>query len=114
MHFKKHLPNSLTIKMQKDIIEESFLKLKNYCEEEDFKGWDPYDGLNSKVFKSLQLDKVRFFRLAWIQLFKRNPLNLRSFLGVPKEYNPKGLGLFLTGYTNLYKIDNSKEVFRPD
>ena len=41
-------------------IEESFLKLKGYCEAENYKGWDPYDGLNSKVFKTLQMDKVKF------------------------------------------------------
>ena len=29
----------------------SFLALKDYCESEKFKGWDPYDGLNSKLFQ---------------------------------------------------------------
>ena len=86
-----------------------FEKLKKYCENENFKGWDPYDGLNSKVFKFLQLDKIQFFRLAWIQLFKRNPINLRKLLLVDKEYNPKGLGLFLTGYCNLYKAESKQE-----
>lgn len=88
----------------------SFNTLKKYCEENDFEGWDPYDGLNSKVFKALKLDKIRFFRLAWIQLFKRNPINLRQLMAVPKEHNPKGLGLFLTGYCNLYKVD-PKEAY---
>lgn len=95
--------------MQYEDILMSFEKLKIYCEAEGFKGWDPYDGLNSKVFKALQMDKVPFFRLAWIQLFKRNPLNLRTMMMVPKEYNPKGLGLFLTGYCNLYKADPKAE-----
>jgi rhamnogalacturonyl hydrolase YesR len=90
----------------------SFTKLKKYCEDENFKGWDPYDGLNSKVFKALRLDKVQFFRLAWIQLFKRNPLNLRNLMLVPKEYNPKGLGLFLTGYCNLYEIEPKEEYLK--
>lgn len=94
--------------MNKDIIK-SFNLLKNYCEEENFKGWDPYDGLNSKVFKALQMDKVQFFRLAWIQLFKRNPINLRQLMAIPKEDNPKGLGLFLTAYCNLYKIEEKEE-----
>lgn len=90
-------------------INSSFIKLKEYCENEQFRGWDPYDGLNSKVFQVLQLNKVQFFRLAWIQLFKRNPVNLRTLFAVPKEYNPKGLGLFLTGYCNLYKVDPKEE-----
>lgn len=91
--------------MMNKVLSNSFQKLKHYCEIEGFKGWDPYDGLNSKVFKALHMDKVPFFRLAWIQLFKRNPLNLRTMMMVPKEYNPKGLGLFLTGYCNLYQAD---------
>ncbi len=80
-----------------------------FCESQNFKGWDPYDGLNSKVFKILQMHRVRLFRLAWIQLFKLNPFNLRKLLLVPKEYNPKGLGLFLTGYCNLHKANPKKE-----
>ena len=97
--------------MNKKIIN-SFDKLKNYCESENFKGWDPYDGLNSKVFKFFKMDKVPFFRLAWIQLFKRNPINLRKMMLVPKEHNPKGLGLFLTGYCNLYNKEAKKEYLK--
>ena len=73
--------------------------LLDYCESQEFKGWDPYDGLNSKVFKGLGLNKIAFFRLAWIQLFKRNPINLRRPLLVSKGYNPKGIGLFLSAYS---------------
>lgn len=87
----------------------SFKKLKEYCEKENFKGWDPYDGLNSWVIQKTPLGKSRFFRLAWIQLFKRNPINLRHVFGVKKDYNPKGLGLFITGYCNLYKVNPRKE-----
>ena len=89
--------------MDKLFFENSFLKLKEYCEEEGFKGWDPYDGLNSKVIKTLRLDRIRFIRLVWIQLFKRSPINLRKLFLVPKGYNAKGIGLFLTSYCNLYR-----------
>lgn len=86
-----------------DIVS-SFNRLKDYCEQEDFRGWDPYDGLNSTVFRSLPyISGKRWPRLAWIQLMKRSPFNLRPIMGVKKEHNPKGLGLFLAGYCNLYK-----------
>lgn len=94
--------------MNKSIVD-SFVRLKQYCESEDFKGWDPYDGLNSKIFQALQLNKVKFFRLAWIQFFKRSPLNFRKLMFVEKGYNPKGLGLFLTAYCNLYKVDKKDD-----
>lgn len=90
---------------------ESFNKLKDFCEEENFKGWDPFDGLNSEVFQELPLIKnSRFFRLAWIQLLKRSPINTRKLVKVKKTHNPKGLALFLIGYCNLYK-QNPKEEY---
>lgn len=85
---------------------QSLDKLMAYCEKEGFKGYDPYDGLNSKLFQSLPiLPKKRFPRLAWIQLFKRLPVNLRPLVGISKGYNPKGLALFLSGYTNLARTE---------
>jgi hypothetical protein len=91
-------------------IYSSFLKLKSYCEKEQFKGWDPYDGLNSKAFKALPFKHWDLARLAWIQGFKRSPINFRKLLGVPKEYNAKGIGLFLNGYCNLYRIAEKGDV----
>lgn len=91
-------------------INKSFKKLKTYCERENFKGWDPYDGLNCWVINKTPIGRSHFFRLAWIQLFKRNPLNLRTLFKIKKDYNPKGLGLFLTGYCNLYKKEK-KETY---
>lgn len=89
-------------------ITASFERLKAYCEREDFRGWDPYDGLNSKLFNRLPfIPRQRWPRLAWIQLMKRSPINLRRIMGVPKEHNAKGLALFLTGYCNLYQVKAS-------
>lgn len=90
-------------------IRERFDLLKRYCEQNDYKGWDPYDGLTSGFFRSLPLIRDnRFLRLAWIQFFKRSPVNFRNLLAVPKKHNAKGLALFLTGYCNLYKTDADK------
>jgi rhamnogalacturonyl hydrolase YesR len=83
---------------------ESFDRLKRYCEKENYKGWDPFDGLSARLFQAIPVMRNnRYARLAWIQFFKRSPVNLRMLAGVPKDYNAKGLGLFLTGYCNLYR-----------
>lgn len=93
----------------------SFLILKKYCEREDYKGWDPYDGLNSKVFKAIPgLKKSALCRLVMIQAFKRFPFNLRRVALVPKEYNAKGIGLFLSGYCNLYRAVELKPELEKD
>ena len=89
--------------------------LRAYCEAQHFKGWDPYDGLNSKVFQALPfLKKSVFVRLAVIQGFKRSPINLRPIAMVPKGYNTKGLALFLHGYCNLYRFQKISGKFRED
>ena len=90
---------------------DSFIRLKSYCETEDYKGWDPYDGLKSKVANTLlPLKHSAILRLCIIQGFKRCPVNLRRIAMVPKEHNAKGIGLFLQGYCNLYKVIEKKGV----
>ena len=89
----------------RDKVINSLITLKNYCENHEFRGWDPYDGLNSKLFQAMPfLKKSAICRLVVIQGFKRFPINLRRLAFVPKEYNAKGIGLFLSGYCNLYQI----------
>ncbi len=85
-------------------------RLQAYCEAENFKGYDPYDGLNSRFFQAIPLLSThRISRLAWIQFFKRSPLNLRSATGIKKDYNPKAMGLFLSSYCNLYHAEAKQE-----
>ena len=91
-------------------IKQNYNALKNYCEQEEFKGWDPFDGLNSKFFDVVPfLKKNKIFKLLWIQFFKRSPINFRKLAGVNKEYNPKGLALFLSAYCLRYKLSPTKD-----
>lgn len=86
-------------------VKKSLDHLIRYCTKEEFKGYDPYDGLTSTFFQALPfVNRSRLLRLIWIQFFKRSPLNLRPLCGIKKDYNPKALGLFLSGYCSLYKI----------
>lgn len=87
----------------KSKFKNSFQKLKSYCEAEGFKGWDPYDGMNSKIFQALPLKHWDLARLAWIQGFKRSPINFRKLFLVPKQHNSKGVALFLLGYCKLHE-----------
>jgi len=89
-------------------IESHITKLRNYIESEGFKGYDPYDALNSPILKAISFKK-KYLKIAFIQTLKKFPFNLRPFLGIMKGYNPKGLGLFLWGYAKLYKAEKRQE-----
>lgn len=90
-------------------FESAFKNLFKYVEDAQFKGWDPYDGLNSKLFQATPLKNWSLARLIWIQLFKLNPYNLREFVGIKKDFNPKGLALFISGYCNLQLVNSGKD-----
>ena len=83
------------------------LNLVDYVENEKYSGYDPYDGLNSKLYNYLPL-KSKYIKIAWIQFFKLFPINLRKVFLIDKGINPKGLGLFLSSYVNLHKKDGNK------
>lgn len=71
-------------------------RLLQYCEANDFAGYDPYDALNSRLFEALPVLNSRFPRLILTQALKRSPINVRRWLLVPKTQNPKALAIFLT------------------
>ncbi len=72
--------------------EASLRKLLIFCRDEGWRGYDPYDGLNSPLAQS-SLFQNRLARTALIQLHKRSPINLRPLFGIKKSLNPKGLAL---------------------
>jgi hypothetical protein len=82
--------------------------LRYFIEGQDYAGFDPYDALNSPVARALSFNR-KYGRIAWIQLLRRLPINLRPLLLIPKGHNPKGLGLFLGGYAKLYRTEPRPE-----
>ncbi|MDN3404861.1 aspartate-semialdehyde dehydrogenase [Pseudoalteromonas sp. APC 3218] len=86
------------------------------AQKNDYAGQDPFDGLNSSLFKLAPSLKNGLFGLVWIQLHKRLAINIRPLLGVPKMRNPKGIGLFILGLLEDYKStgqnDHLKEAIK--
>ena len=80
------------------------LKLLDYCRANDWAGYDPYDALNSGIFKALPFLNFRIPRLVLTQALKRSPINIRPLALVPKTQNPKAIGLFLSAFVNLSKV----------
>jgi len=83
----------------------NIIQLEKYIFEQEYKGYDPYDTLNSWVpFKILG----KWPSAIAIQIQKRNPYNIRPLLGIKKQYNPKAMGLFLQAYSILYQKDKDE------
>jgi hypothetical protein len=89
-------------------LPESLLRLKDYIEEERFRGYDPYDALNSPLLRGVSFNN-KLLRILFIQALKKFPFNLRPILGIQKDFNPKGIGLFLWGYAKLQVSEPSYE-----
>lgn len=83
------------------MYEQEFDRLLDYCKEEEWQGYDPYDGLNSSLYPLMPDSK--FLRIALIQLVKRSPVNFRSIFGIKKGENPKGLALFVRALLSAYQ-----------
>ncbi len=69
------------------LINDSLLAALKWVENQNFKGYDPYDGPNSQVLNNL-IPKYGLPRFYVLQIFKHLPLNLRSQFLIKKGYNP--------------------------
>jgi hypothetical protein len=79
------------------------LQLLSYCKANNWEGHDPYDALNSEVFKAMPLLNSRIPRLVLTQALKRSPINIRALMRVPKTQNAKAMALFLSALLQLSK-----------
>lgn len=68
-----------------------------------FAGDDPFDGLNATLFRLAPSLQDSVLGLAWTQVCKRSAINFRRLTGVPKQRNPKGVALFISGMLLAYQ-----------
>jgi hypothetical protein len=84
-------------------FERVYESLRAWCRGRAYAGADPFDALNSRVFQATPLRRSRLARLAWTQLFKRSPVNLRALALVPAGRNAKGTALFALAALSRYR-----------
>jgi len=87
-----------------ELCKRAMLSLLNYCETNDWAGYEPYDASNSKIFTALPFLNTRLPRLILTQALKRSPVNIRPFLLIEKAQNPKALAIFLMAFLKFPKI----------
>lgn len=92
------------------------VKLAAWCRARDFAGHDPYDALNSRLFRATPFYRSRLARLAWTQVLKRSPIDFRKLALVPAGHNSKGLALFalaaLARFRHTREQDAEREARR--
>jgi len=100
--------------MADSTVHDEFTQLFAWCRTHNFAGHDPFDALNSRLFQATPLKQSREARLAWTQLVKRSPINLRGVGLVPAGRNSKGIALFalaaLANYRNSKTSEAEKEA----
>ena len=74
--------------------------IRRWGEERDWRGYDPYDALNSPFTPALTFGTALGRRLL-TQIVKRSPINLRPALRVRPNWNAKAIGLVASGYARL-------------
>jgi hypothetical protein len=87
-------------------------KLLYSTQADHFAGYDPFDSLNSTLLQATPLYRNEWVRLAWLQLGKRSPINLRPLLRIPKKRNPKGVGLFISGLLQDFRRTGAAEYLQ--
>lgn len=76
-------------------------RIRAWGEAREWRGYDPYDGLNSPAAGLLSLG-TPFGRRLLTQVVKQSPLNLRPVLRIKPELNAKAIALVASAYARLF------------
>lgn len=94
---------------KKDILNAA-KKVEKWVEDQNYKGYEPFDGLSSRfrplTFGSLLLDRIL------LQLIRQSPINLRPLLGVKPLDSTIGRGYMAWGYCHMYKATQDPDYER--
>ena len=81
-----------------DPLVDAIARIRGWGEARAWRGYDPYDGLNSPLAR---LVPGVLPRRAFTQAVKLSPVNLRPLLGIRPAYNQKAIGLVASAYARL-------------
>jgi polysaccharide biosynthesis protein VpsJ len=81
---------------------ESIERLVGWLEDNDYRGYDTFDGLSAKFVRPFTFE-TKFLRQVLLQGVRRFPLNLRPVLGISKRHSSKGMGFLARGFIRLHK-----------
>lgn len=88
------------------LIEDSLLRVQNWIEGQAYRGYEPFDGLDS-FLRPMTLGNRLADRLL-LQLVRQAPINLRPILGVQPKESTKGQAYMARGYLTLLRLRGEK------
>src|SRR6266403_99239 len=86
----------------KTTIYDSIVRLSRWLEENDYRGYDTFDGLSARFLRPFTFE-TKLLRIVLQQSVRRFPVNLRPVLGITKERSSKGMGFLARGFTRLHQ-----------
>jgi hypothetical protein len=89
--------------ISRDELERVTRELEAWARARDWRGTDPYEGLNARRLAVLKRRPLG--RRILIQAVKRSPLDLRPLLGIEPRHNPAAIGHALSGYARMANLD---------
>ena len=94
--------------MSESQIGHSVRKLDEWITANNWKAYDPFDGLSARRF-DLNRVKNHYLRIVLQQSVRRLPINIRPFLGIEPQTSSKGMGFCALGYLHLYQSTNEED-----
>ena len=79
------------------------IKLEEWISNHHWKGYDPFDGLNTRLLNRLTFNN-HYLRILLQQSIRRFPINLRPLFGIRGITSSKGMGFCALGYLKLYQL----------
>lgn len=90
------------------LFENAYHKLFRWVKQNNYRGYDPYDGINNNFFKKKTINKRLGFY--WTQFHKICPYNLRPFFGIQKTVSNKGVGLIIQALLKTKVKNSDREI----
>jgi rhamnogalacturonyl hydrolase YesR len=91
----------------KEKIKSSIIKLEEWIEDHQYKGYEPFDGLSS-FFKPLTFHNLFAERILQ-QTIRQCPINIRPLFGIKPLDSTKGRGYITWGYVKLYQLTKKND-----
>lgn len=94
-----------TDQLSKGEIYSSICRLSTWLEQNDYRGYDAFDGLEARLLRPLMFNN-KFLLTVLQQGVRRFPLNVRPLLGIRKSHSTKGMGFLAKGFIRMHEATN--------